>query len=105
MTLETQNSGVLEGVTEADLSRVFDDDDFRGGFLILKSDDGSFLQAAGKGWSPYTLEFFQGKDNRGVSTRTRTTVRSDSVRPENCPSQQVQVRQHHRGAGVGGWTA
>ena len=61
MTLETQNSGVLEGVTEEDLSRVFDDDDLRGGFLILTSDDGSFLQAAGKGRSPIRWSFFKGR--------------------------------------------
>ena len=35
MKLETENSAVREGVTEEDLLRVFDDDDARGGFVIL----------------------------------------------------------------------
>jgi len=79
MTLETENSGIQEGVTEEDLSRVFDDDDLRGGFVILTSDDGSFLQVAGKGWSPYTLEFFPGKDTPRYQQAT-TKLNKDQVR-------------------------
>ena len=79
MTLETENSGVQAGITEEDLSCVFDDDDLRGGFVILTSDDGSFLQTAGEGWSPYTLEFFPGKDAARYQQAT-TTLNKDQVR-------------------------
>src|SRR6185503_15248974 len=79
MTLETENSGVQAGITEEDLSCVFDDDDLRGGFVILTSDDGSFLQTAGEGWSPYTLEFFPGKDAPRYQQAT-TTLNKDQVR-------------------------
>jgi len=79
MTLETANSGAQEGVTEEDVSEVFDDDDLRGAFVILTSDDGSFLQAAGKGWSPYTLEFFPGKDAPRYQQAT-TQLNKDQVR-------------------------
>jgi hypothetical protein len=79
MKLETENSGVEEEVTEEDLSRIFDDDQARGAFLILTSDDGSFLQAAGKGWSPYTLEFFPEKDIPRYQQAT-TQLNKDQIR-------------------------
>lgn len=79
MKLETENSAVREGVTEEDLLRVFDDDDVRGGFVILTADDGSFLQAAGEGWSPYTLEFFPDKDAPQYQQAT-TPLDKDQVR-------------------------
>jgi hypothetical protein len=78
MTLETENSALQEGATEEDLSVIFDDDDARGGWVILTSDDGSFLQAAGKGWSPYTLEFFSGKD--AARYQQATQLNKDQVR-------------------------
>jgi hypothetical protein len=52
MRLETENSDFREEATDDDLVRIFDDDDARGDFVILTADDGSFLQAAGKGWLP-----------------------------------------------------
>jgi hypothetical protein len=79
MKLETENSAVRDGVTEEDLLRVFDDDDARGGFVILTADDGSFLQAAGEGWSPYTLEFFPEKDAPQYQQAT-TELDKDQVR-------------------------
>jgi hypothetical protein len=78
MTLETENSALQDGATEEDLSVIFDDDDARGGWVILTSDDGSFLQAAGKGWSPYTLEFFPGKD--APRYQQATQLNKDQVR-------------------------
>lgn len=62
MKLETENSLVPEGATEKDLVRIFGDDDELGGFVILTADDGSFLQAAGKRGSTWTLEFYPEKD-------------------------------------------
>ncbi len=79
MKLETENSVVPEEVTQEDLFDIFDDDDARGGFVILTSDDGSFLQAAGKGWSPYTLEFFPQKDAPRYQQAT-TQLNKDQVR-------------------------
>jgi len=79
MKLETENLSAREGVTDEDLQRIFDDDDARGGFVILTADDGSFLQAAGEGWSPYTLEFFPDADAPQYQQAT-TELDKDQVR-------------------------
>jgi len=79
MRLETENSDFREEATDDDLVRIFDDDDARGDFVILTADDGSFLQAAGKGWSPYTLEFFREKDAPRYQQAT-TPLNKDQVR-------------------------
>jgi hypothetical protein len=79
MKLETEHSGIRDDVTEEDLLRVFDDDEARGGFVILTSDDGSFLQAAGEGSSAYTLEFFPEKDVPRYQQAT-TQLNKDQVR-------------------------
>jgi hypothetical protein len=79
MRLETENLVVPEEAREEDLVRVFGDDAMRGGFIILTSDDGSILQAAGKGWSPYTLEFFPKKDATRYVQAT-TQLDKDQVR-------------------------
>ena len=77
MRLETENWVAPEEATEEDLIRVFGDDGARGGFVILRSNDGSFLQAAGKGRSPYTLEFFPEKD--AVRYQQATQLTKDQV--------------------------
>jgi hypothetical protein len=77
MRLEAENS-LVEEPTEEDLRHIFGDDDARGGFVILTSDDGSFLQAAGKGWSPYTLEFFPDQDAARYQQAT-TQLTKDQV--------------------------
>lgn len=77
MKLETENL-IRESVTEEDLLLVFDDDDARGGFVILTADDGSFLQAAGVGSSPYTLEFFPSEN--APRYQQATTQLKDQVR-------------------------
>jgi hypothetical protein len=79
MRLETENSDFREEATDEDLARIFDDDDARGDFVILTADDGSFLQAAGKGWSPYTLEFFPEKDSPRYQQAT-TQLNKDHIR-------------------------
>lgn len=78
MRLETQNSLFPDGFTEGDLLAVLDDDHARGGFVILTADDGEFLQAAGQGWSPYTIEFFTEKNAR--SYQQATNVNKDQLR-------------------------
>jgi hypothetical protein len=78
MKLEAENS-VVQEVTEDDLVRIFGDDHERGEFVILTSDDGSFLQAAGKGWSPYTLEFFPDADSPRYQQATAQLTK-DQVR-------------------------
>ena len=79
MRLETENSSSREEVTEEEFCRIFDDDGARGGFVILTSDDGSFLQAAGHGSSPYTLEFFSEKNAPRYQQAT-TQLTKDQVR-------------------------
>jgi len=78
MRLETENSLFPEGFTEGDLLGVLDDDRARGGFLILTADDGRFLQAAGQGWSPYTIEFFPEKNAKLY--QQATNVNKDQIR-------------------------
>jgi hypothetical protein len=77
MRLETENWVAPEEATEGDLVRVFSDDGVRGGFVILRSDDGSLLQTAGKGWSPYTLEYFPTKD--AIRYQQATQLTKDQV--------------------------
>jgi hypothetical protein len=57
VTLETEASGAKVDVTKEELLAAFGDDERRGVFIILRADDGSYIQAAGQGWRPYTLEF------------------------------------------------
>jgi len=78
MKLETENRLIEEGVTEEDVLRVFNDDEERGGFVILTSDDGSVLQAAGKGRSPFTLEFYPEAD--APRYQQATQLNKDQVR-------------------------
>src|SRR5712692_6599161 len=80
MKLETEASGPKVDVTKEDLLAAFGDDVGRGCFIILRADDGSYIQAAGQGWRPYTLEFFPPASSRryerAVGELTKDEVRS-----------------------------
>jgi hypothetical protein len=55
--LECAQSFSSDDASEADINRAFDDDRIRGEFVILTAPNGSFIQAAGEGDGPYTLEY------------------------------------------------
>jgi hypothetical protein len=80
MKLETEASSPKVDVTKEDLLAAFGDDEGRGCFIILRADDGSYIQAAGQGWRPYTLEFFPTASSkryeRASGVLTRDEVRS-----------------------------
>src|SRR6266852_2677741 len=80
MKLETEASSPKVEVTKEDLLAAFGDDVGRGCFIILRADDGSYIQAAGQGWRPYTLEFFATASSRryerAVGELTKDEVRS-----------------------------
>jgi len=80
MTLETEASSPKVDVTQEDLLTAFGDDAARGCFIILRADDGSYIQATGVGWRPYTLEFFPTASSRryerAVGELTKDEVRS-----------------------------
>jgi len=58
--LETGGSISKQGVERADIEAAFADDEARGEFIILQTDDGRylrFIQAAGQSDGPYVLEY------------------------------------------------
>ena len=60
MDLETAGSISKKDAAREDIEDAFADDDARGEFIILQTDDGEFLrflQAAGEGDGPYVLEY------------------------------------------------
>ena len=56
MKIESENSPATEPATEADLLKIFNNDAARGNFIILSRDEVIFIQAAGIGDDPYSLE-------------------------------------------------
>ena len=79
MKLETEASNPKEDVTKEDLLAAFGDDKARGVYIILRADDGSYIQAAGEGWRPYTLEFFPTSASRRYE-RASGELTKDEVR-------------------------
>ena len=64
MELACENSPPSSDVTEAAILKAFSDDDGRGSFIILSEADQVFIQAAGTGDGPYTLEYRDGDAKR-----------------------------------------
>src|SRR5262245_5491952 len=56
-SIECAESFSSDNASESDIHRAFDDDGIRGEYIILTAPDGSYLQAAGEGDGPYTLEY------------------------------------------------
>ena len=70
MELQTQG-GMYSGIAdEPDIIRAFEDDEKRGEFIILSQGEEVYIQAAGEGFGPYTLEYRDGdEDNHFQCTR------------------------------------
>jgi hypothetical protein len=63
MELETQG-GMYSGIAdESDIIRTFEDDERRGEFVILSKSEQVYIQAAGEGFGPYTLEYRDGDED------------------------------------------
>jgi hypothetical protein len=62
MELETAQSIAFDSLTEAQLREAFHDDLGRGEFIILSEQPQVFIQAAGEGDGPYSLEYRDGDD-------------------------------------------
>jgi hypothetical protein len=60
MELQTEG-GMYSGIAEeSDIIRAFQDDKKRGEFIILSKSEQVYIQAAGEGFGPYTLEYREG---------------------------------------------
>ncbi|MCH8828851.1 MAG: hypothetical protein IID45_04660 [Planctomycetes bacterium] len=57
MDLKTAQSISAKNATQEQIENAFADDQGRGEFIILATDDGSFIQAAGEMDGPYFLEY------------------------------------------------
>ncbi|MFN7987546.1 MAG: hypothetical protein U0529_08745 [Thermoanaerobaculia bacterium] len=64
MKLEHENGVKSSEATEADVRAVFADDAGRGSFVILSESDQVYMQAAGEGGGPFTLEYREGDESR-----------------------------------------
>ncbi len=63
MELETQG-GMYSGIAkESDIIAAFVDDKKRGEFVILSKSEQVYIQAAGEGFGPYTLEYRDGDED------------------------------------------
>jgi tRNA-binding EMAP/Myf-like protein len=62
MVLDAEKGQPIQNATESDIARLFDDDKARGGFVILTHSKQYYVQAAGEGNGPYTLECRAGDD-------------------------------------------
>jgi len=70
MKLECAQDISSDYATEADIRNAFADDSGRGEYIILSGADQVYMQAAGKGDEPYTLEYREGSaDRHFVCTR------------------------------------
>lgn len=64
MVLDAEKAQPIQNATESDIARLFDDDKARGGFVILTHSKQYYVQAAGEGNGPYTLECRAGDDEQ-----------------------------------------
>jgi hypothetical protein len=62
MVLDAEKGQPIQNATESDIARFFDDDQARGSFVILTHSKQYYVQAAGEGNGPYTLECRAGDD-------------------------------------------
>lgn len=62
MNLETEGKIHKNNVTRSDIVEAFEDDKGRGEFIILSQSQQVYMQAAGEGYGPYTLEYREGDD-------------------------------------------
>ena len=76
MDLETAQSISIKNATKDDIQNAFSDDCGRGEFIILSTDDGSFIQAAGEKDGPYTLEY------RDASSEEHFTATEEVMKEE-----------------------
>jgi hypothetical protein len=67
MTLDTGGSTKLTQITEAQLRQAFEDDEQRGEFIILGQTEEVYIQAAGEGEGPYSLEYRDGDSDHHFS--------------------------------------
>jgi hypothetical protein len=71
MVLECANAQPIQNATESDIARLFGDDRARGDFVILSHSKQYYVQAAGEGNGPYTLECRAGdKENHFRCTQS-----------------------------------
>jgi hypothetical protein len=62
MELQTEG-GMYSGIAdESDIIKAFQDDKSRGEFVILSKSEQVYIQAAGEGFGPYTLEYRDGDE-------------------------------------------
>jgi hypothetical protein len=80
MELETEG-GMYSGIAEeSDIIEAFQDDKKRGEFIILSKSEQVYIQAAGEGFGPYTLECRDGdEDNHFQCTREMSKSEVQSV--------------------------
>lgn len=64
MKLEHELGTRSSDATEEDIRAIFADDAGRGSFVILSESDQVFMQAAGEGGGPFTLEYRDGDEKR-----------------------------------------
>jgi hypothetical protein len=64
MELKTAAGVKTREVIKADIIEAFQDDECRGEFVILSRADQVYIQAAGEGFGPYTLEYRDGDADR-----------------------------------------
>jgi hypothetical protein len=77
-SIECAQSFSSSNASEADVHRAFDDDGIRGEYVILTGPDGSYIQAAGEGDGPYTLEYRNSAE--GINYRADTEPTKQQVR-------------------------
>lgn len=64
MKLETEGYGKFVEANEHQLREVFQNDERRGEFVILSQQPEVYMQAAGEGDGPYSLEYRDGDGDR-----------------------------------------
>lgn len=72
MDLNTANTNI-ENATEDDIRRIFEDEALRGEFVTLAREDEFYIQAAGEGDGPYTLEYRDGSEQKHFQAKGDAT--------------------------------
>ncbi|MHC4656723.1 MAG: hypothetical protein ACYS91_17155 [Planctomycetota bacterium] len=63
MKLQTEKGIYSRNVDESDIIKAFQDDKRRGEFIILSQSKEVYIQAAGVGFGPYSLEYRDGDED------------------------------------------
>ncbi|MEM7317366.1 MAG: hypothetical protein AAF497_29930 [Planctomycetota bacterium] len=80
MHLECAQGSGANPARPQDIEEVFRDDQRRGEFAILTDEDGSFVQVAGQGEGPFTVEFFdKASDQHWVAAKRHSKNEALSV--------------------------